>query len=897
MKVFKPAELALLYRAYRFNRRNLLAVAMMGYFDFARSDLASLLPETDMWQAVPGALGADALLDEGNAKPRGEFKVYGAAHAPQGREVTEQRVTVRIGGLAKSLVVSGERKFGALGMPGAPKPYARMPVVPETAFGGPDCPDNLRGTGSAAIAGRDGRETWPLPNVESEGQRLMTRGQRVAPAGFWGSGIDTPQRQRFIGKCDQRWLATDWPHLPADTRLEFFMSAPQDQWLDAYFKGDEAFEIQGMHARQPLLKGTLPRLRARCFVHDGKPGHGTLREIAAHAETVWLFPELERGIVLYRALVDVADPEALDVSHLMAEWETMDAAPFAFEHYRARFQAQIEDAGELAAMEAEAPAAPAASAAPAFSAPAVALPAAAAGPVAAATPSAALAEVDAMAAQLEQQTRALMTKHGIGEQDLARFMPPAQPGPAPTLAEVDKMADDLDAATRALMQKHNLTDADVAPFVRQMETPSADGGNGAALPALLRDLDAHTQAALRRAGLTESDARAWAANQPGLAAIAAEPVPSGALPGLDPAAFAMLAAPAPAVQPPAIDLPSATPAPVARIAYALTREDVIAMHAARLSFAGCDLSGIDLSALDLCGADFSGALLHKTSFAKSRLEGADFSQALLMQTDFAEAGLQRARLAQTSGGEGCFAGADMRGAQLVEGDFTGGDFSGARLEGADLSGAQFDGAAMAGVNAAGCKADRAQFIGCTLDGANFAAAMLTQASFERSTIARGDFTKARCNEADFQGTQAPEASFVEADLSASRADALTNFERTRLTRARLAGASWEGAQLTAAALDEAILDGADLSRAAARTATFRRASAKGATFSRADLSGADLSGIDLFRGSLRLATLQGTFLMRANLYGVDFEEARPTLASVEGSNIDRTILKFRPPAV
>ncbi len=887
MKVFKPDELALMYRAYRFNRRNLLAVAMMGYFDFARSDLASLLPEADMWQTAPDALGADVLLDEGNAKPRAEFKVYGAAHAPLGREVSEQRIAVRIGGLAKSLIVSGERQFGALGMPGAPKPYARMPVVPETAFGGADCADNPRGKGSAAVAGRDGREIWPLPNVEGEGLRLIERGQRVGPAGFWGLPIDTPQRRRYLGKCDQRWLATDWPHLPADTRLEYFMSAPQDQWIDGYFKGDEAFEIQGMHARQPVLKGSLPRLRARCFVHAGKAGQGALREVAAHAETVWLFPELERGIVLYRALADVADPDALDVSHLMAEWESMDAAPLSFEHYRARFHALIEGGDALAAMDADAPAPSAAPVGPVAlvpSVPGVAVPDAAAAP----SPSPALAEVDAMAAQLEQQTRALMAKHGIGEQDVARFMPPAPPGPASTLAEVDRTADDLDAATRALMQKHNLTDADVAPFLRRMDTPSPAGGDGAALPALLRDLDAGTQLALQRAGLTESDARAWAANQPALSAILAEPMPSGALPDLSFAAAAMPVAPS---------LPAAgepSPPPAQRM---LTRETVIAMHAARSSLAACDLSGIDLSALDLCGADFSGALLHATSFAKSRLEGADFSQALLMQTDFTGADLRRARLAQTSGGEGRFTNADLRGAKLSESDFTGSDFSGARLEDADLSGAQFDGASMTAAHASNCNAALAQFIGCALDDANFAAANLTQASFERSTIARGNFAKARCAHADFQGTQAPEANFAEADLSASRADAQTCFERARLTHARLNGASWEGVQLTAAALDEANLDNADLSRAAARTATLRRASAKGAKFSRADLSGADLSGIDLFKGSLRLATLQGTFLTRANLYGVDFEDARPTLASVEGSNIERTLLTFRPPAV
>ncbi|WP_321800912.1 DUF2169 domain-containing protein [Caballeronia sp. J97] len=894
MKVLKPDNLALLYRAYRFDRRNLLAVAMMGYFDFAHSDLGHLLSEADMWKAVPDALGADTLLDEGNAKPRAEFKVYGAAHAPFGREVTEQRVTVRVGGLAKSLVVSGERQFNALGMPSSPKPYARMAIEPSTAFGAPDCADNPRGIGGAAIE-RDGREMWPLPNVESEAQRLLKRGERVAPAGFWGSGIDAPRRQRFLGACDQRWLASEWPHLPADTRLEFFMSAPQDQWLSGYFKGDEAFEIHGMHPREAVLKGGLPRLRARCFVHDGKPGHGTLREIEARAETVWLFPELERGIVLYRALADVSDSDAADVSHVMAEWEPLDVAPLSFEHYRERFGAQLSHASKAA------PAAPAAPADPQPAAPsspaAAALPLAVpAGPVAEAAEvsSPELAEVEAMAQQLDQQTRTLMAKHGVAEQDLAPFLRQPQPEAVPTLEEVEKMAEALNADTRALMQKHSLTEADVSALRGRLDAPSPE--RDADLPQLLSDLHAHTQATLARGGLTEADAHAWVAAQPELAALAGSLPPPGASPAPDLAALAMLAQPPKAVQPPA-PAAKAEPLPEPAAPVKLTREDIVAMHAARRGFANRDLSGIDLSALDLSGGDFCGALLDKTSFAKSRLEGADFSQALLKETDFTEASLQRARLTLTSGGAGRFAKADLSGAHLADGDFTGADFAGALLEGADLSRALFERASMGGVNASGCRATGAQFIECALDGANFAAASLGQASFERSSVVGGDFTKAQCEQADFQGTQASGAIFADANLSASRADAQTCFDRVQLTRARLARASWDGVQLNAAVLDDAQLHDADLSRAAARGATLRRASAKGAKFAKADLAGADLTGIDLFRGSLRQSTLEGTFLMRANLYGVDFEDARPTLASVEGSNIERTILKFRPPAV
>ena len=64
-----------------------------------------------------------------------------------------------------------------------------------------------------------------------------------------------------------------------------------------------------------------------------------------------------------------------------------------------------------------------------------------------------------------------------------------------------------------------------------------------------------------------------------------------------------------------------------------------------------------------------------------------------------------------------------------------------------------------------------------------------------------------------------------------------------------------------------------------------------------DLSGADLDAVNLFGGSLRKSNLKGTLLRHANLYGVDFDGAQPTIASLEGSNIDRTILQFRPPVI
>ncbi|WP_296223977.1 DUF2169 family type VI secretion system accessory protein [Ralstonia sp. UBA689] len=898
MKVLKPDNLALLYRTVRIARRHSLALAMMGHFEFARSELVQLLPETDMWKAAAQAMGG-AVLDEGYPKPNGEFKVYGAAHAPQGGQVAQQRVSIRIGPLAKSLVVSGDRYFDALGVPSAPVPYSRMPIEPGAAFGGDGFADNPAGKGYAAVE-EGGRATWHLPNVELESQRVLSRGDRVAPAGFWGYDSGSPQRQQYLGTCDERWLKQDWPHLPNDTQPAFFMSTPSDQWLAGYFAGNEVFDIHHMHPQHAALHGRLPGLRARCFVYGGVSGQAILREVQARADTVWLFPEQERGIVLYRAVVEITDSDAADVSHVMAEWEALDQPPLPFEHYRERFFSSIKAGTEAEPVDVSPAVAPAVTAAAAAAAATV--PEAAATIEAAADTAAVDAEfapLHAMTEDLNRQTRELMRKHNLSDADLAPFMKPAPETPAPTLEEVEKMAEDLNRQTRELMRKHNLTDADLAPFLKSPPDPAG----AQALPDLLKQVQDETQASLKKAGLTEADVHAWVCSQPNLAHLTGALPPHGSpLPALDADALAQLAggaAPAAAAAVPTMAAISSQDADAPQTAEAapLTREDVIGYHAARRSLAGCDLSGIDLSGLDLCGADFSGALLERTSFAGCRLHGADFSNALLKETDFGAANLQRARLVQSSGGASRFVQADLRGAQLGKGDFTRGDFTQANLAGADVGGALFDQAEMTGVDASLCRAEGAQLTGCALSGANFSGAVLTQANFSGSQLGGSNFSAALCEGADFQGVRAQSAVFAEANLTASRAHADSCFDGAQFVRARLERASWGGAQLRAAVLEHAILDNADLSSVQAGNAQFRLASAKGAKFSKADLSGADLTAVNLFSGSLRKATLDGTLLRHANLYGVDFEETSPTIASLEGSNIDRTMLRFRPPVV
>ncbi|MFM0516239.1 MULTISPECIES: DUF2169 domain-containing protein [Caballeronia] len=877
MKILKPDNLALVYRGLRLARRDVLSIGMIAGFRFDDAGLDGLMPEPDVWAAVAGALGKNAILDEGYPKPVGEYLIHGAAHAPAGTQVVQQRVSARIGALGKSLVVSGERRFNALGLISAATPYTQMPIEPATAFGGTGCADNPAGKGYAEIDNADGTRVWPLPNVESETRRIASRGDRAAPAGFWGFGSDAPLRRQHLGACDERWLKSEWPHLPSDTRPEFFLSAPSDQRLPGYFIGDERFEIVNMHPRASVLQGVLPRLRARCFVN----ANDTLTEVAAHAETLWLFPELECGVVLYRALANIADTDASQVTHVMAGWERQGDAPLPFEHYRDVFRERIAVA---------VPARAAAAVEPAEAAAPVAMPVAVAPQAAAVSfDTSGLSAVQTQTAALNNESRALMAKFGKTDADIAPYLKDAAPERVPTLAEVKASVAELNAETRALMQKYGVKDADAARYLNQ---PEADA-SAADLPGMLARLQAETQQRLRDAGLSEADVRRQLASRPELAETLPHLAPPGVVSAADFAALAALAAkpPAPAIDLPAIDMPEAEAPAVVQ----LTREDVIARHAARASLANYDLSGVDLSKLDLSGADFSGAVLDKTSFAGSRLADADFTRALLHGADLSETDLQRARFTQSSAAASTFAKADLRGAQLADADFTGADCSASKLNEADLRGAIFDRSKLAGADLSACRAQHASFTDADLSGAKFIGADLVAASFSGSRLAGSDFSAAACRQAEFYGAQAQQAVFTDADLSQSRADAKTCFDDARFTRARLVRAAWDGVQLRRASFERAVIDHADLGSAQAQAARFGASSAKGARFDKADLSGADLDAVNLFGGSLRKSNLKGTLLRHANLYGVDFDGAQPTIASLEGSNIDRTILQFRPP--
>ena len=897
MKILTPDSVDVLFRLFKPDASGRLSLGILKVFPLASKEQDRADPLPAVWPLVKLAIGKEP-LDAGLPKARGEFLVYGSAYKPAALMSQPLLVEVSVGEVSKRLAVFGDRQFDFLTGISAPKPFSSMPITRENAFGGEGFADNPLGKGFCEIpadlaTGVSAR--WPLPNIETPERLFIQRGDSVAPAGFWALSPDAPARACLLGRFDQHWEKNRWPHLPLDTAPDFFQAAPLDQRLPGYWRGDEKIVLRNLHPQAERLESALPGLRARCFIHRaGGEMEKDFFEVPAHAETVWLFPEHDCGLILFRALAPVSDEDGDDVAHVFIELESLSGQPLPQAHYWQLFQekiglakpAKVEPVAEAAAP----PVAPLAVAPPAAPAVDVSLDALAKSP--------AIAEIEKMTAEVDAQVKALMAQHGLTPADLEKYVanPATSPAPMP-LAEIEKSMAEVDAQMQQLMARHGIAPADLDRYM----TPAASSSASEAeeVGRLIAEAEKQVHELIGSSGLNVPEMKAALASHPELAVAIDDFLTTGAKGApIDMAALmAQVAALAPAVSTAAAAVPPAvepTPAkPVEAAPARLDRQGVIVRHAAGQSMAECDLSAIDLSQLDLRGADFSGALLSGTSFVGSRLGGVNLTNALLQKADFSAAELDGASLLGASADGAKFVGSRMQKIDASKADFSGGDFSGADLSGAMLAGTVFAGSRMAGLQAKACVADKASFEDCDLSGAVFGESRCNGARFNGADLQQANFAAASAEKAEFFGVNAANASFAGANLGASRANASSQFPEANFRGASLQMANWGGVALNRAVLSEAQLDKADLSRAQLDQVSLLRASAKETRFDKASLDGADLSGINLFNGSLRLAKLGSARLQMANLYGVNFYGTAPTATCVLGSNIDKTLLSMK----
>jgi hypothetical protein len=250
-------------------------------------------------------------------KARADVVLLGHAYAPGG-SASVMDVSLRFGdagnAFTRRLRVFGDRaweKGRATMKPSNPASFDRIPIRYDHAFGGPKYQANPVGLGVQDPA-RPAGVAVPLPNLEDPDRLLRTPSQKVPPAcfapvlGAWRS------RQESPGAEDD-----PWPAASEDSIATRFQAAPPEQQLD-FLKGDEPFEMTGLHAKHALIQGSLPGLRARCFAAPPGDAAGVIRfeEVALKLDTVIFEVDLMVVHLVLRGAVPVLDERAPGIDAL-----------------------------------------------------------------------------------------------------------------------------------------------------------------------------------------------------------------------------------------------------------------------------------------------------------------------------------------------------------------------------------------------------------------------------------------------------------------------------------------------------------------------------------------------------------------------------------------------------
>ena len=196
-------------------------------------------------------------------KPTTDILLLGHAYAGS-TDGTSAMVTMKVGPIEKRLRVWGDRHWerGALRWSAsAPRPFERMPLLYERAFGGSagapradgvwSCdPRNPVGRGFKAADLRE--EGAPLPNFEPEDGS-------EAPAGLGAISRHWSPRVMLAGTHDDAWRRKRFPLPPENFDVRFCNAAPIDQQPKQHLTGGEPVYLENL-TPDGALRFVLPKV-------------------------------------------------------------------------------------------------------------------------------------------------------------------------------------------------------------------------------------------------------------------------------------------------------------------------------------------------------------------------------------------------------------------------------------------------------------------------------------------------------------------------------------------------------------------------------------------------------------------------------------------------------------
>ncbi len=847
MKVIKPSLLGFLWKTYRRNGHR-LALTGMVCFSFHSPD--NPLPESEMWEKTAPEFAPGCVWDAGVPKDRGEVLLSARCCSPAGEPIPFRRVSVRVGNVAKSLDVFGDRnweKKGGVWQKTEPRPFQEMPVVFSRAFGGNGYPDNPSGKGFVEDPGEG---PIPLPNIESPEYPVASLSDRPGPAGL--ETLDITWRQRFskVGSYASGELGKDYPALPANADWTLYNQALPDQWLPGFWNGGEPFVLEGFSPRNERQEGVLPNLLIRSFVTLADDAGSSFVEVSMVSETVWLFPHLGIGVVIHRGSLPVGTDDAAEVRSVLLAAEDPGEKRPASHYLDFRNRRETRDPKDLS-LYGEAPLLPERLEND---------PLANRGNV--------RYQLSALPSGEEQRTKRILFRRldRMREGMVQRLN--ASPDPSPggkeaALKALDQRFEGMRTEIESRSAQNPLAAMEAA--MRESDTTQIEEKLRKAV-ARISDED------LRKAGLSREDFLSRKAPQApskgasekrfeNMLARIREAGSSGN--GIAPSGTSELEFPPEMAKSMVRSVHMFSPPPPDPRLSREKRQEVQDDLGENRDFRNRDLRGADLSGLDLSGCDFSECDLLGADFSESNLTGASFSGAWAAHCRFREGTLSRA------------------------------DFSGANLGCSDFSGiraetASFEKSVLSGASFADCDLSGSNFSGADLFGTTFQRAKIRGASFPKAKFMRVGQTPSPFAPSPAESPKTPEEDpdrilFEEVDFSGSVFEKSlfmkADFRRVDFSGCRLAGVSFfecsgPGTRFDGANLAKAVfVQSPDFSRSSFREADLTGANLRDVSVMESDFRGAILSGTDGSGGDWRHANLTGVVAVQARFQKTDLRHA------------------------
>jgi hypothetical protein len=208
-------------------------------------------------------------------KPFTDVVLVGKAHAPNGQQVTELDVTLKVGALAKTIRVFGNRKWlfpdelTMLPMMSRAEKFLKMDLTYERAFGGRDRQsavlffENPVGRGFVEKKTPEAVHNTLLPNLEDPRDLIKGWDSRPHPVGFGFFARGWFPRYLHAGTYDEKYHREQAPRFPKDFSYAFYNAAHPLLQVKGYLKGNEDVELTNLCSKPHVrfqLPGIIPRI-------------------------------------------------------------------------------------------------------------------------------------------------------------------------------------------------------------------------------------------------------------------------------------------------------------------------------------------------------------------------------------------------------------------------------------------------------------------------------------------------------------------------------------------------------------------------------------------------------------------------------------------------------------